>query len=93
MVRNPATIRSTIAAPQPDPDTPPFSDLSRDKVVVRRLPHAMKEEELFAVLTAAATEAGMGDRGGSWDLVYFAPGKMSKKRGRVRKTIVNTTSS
>lgn len=43
----------------------------------------MKEEEFVTALVAAAADAGEGDRGGSWDLMYFTPGKMSKKRGRV----------
>ena len=45
----------------------------------------MKEEEFLTALAAAATDAGMGERGGSWDLIYFTPGKMSKKRGTVRQ--------
>ncbi|CAM9692387.1 unnamed protein product, partial [Sphacelaria rigidula] len=56
------------------------------KVVVRRLPHDMKEDQFLEAVTPAAAEAGMGERGGSWDLVHFAPGKMSKKRGRVTST-------
>lgn len=52
-------------------------------MVIRRLPHQMKEEEFVTALVAAAADAGMGERGGSWDLMYFTPGKMSKKRGRV----------
>lgn len=55
----------------------------RKQVVIRRIPHQMKEEDFVAALVAAATDAGMGERGGSWDLMYFTPGKMSKKRGRV----------
>lgn len=47
----------------------------------------MKEEEFVEALAAAASDAGMGERGGSWDLMYFTPGKMSKKRGRVSKGI------
>ncbi len=50
-------------------------------MVLRRLPHKMNEEEFVKALVAAAAEAGMGERGGSWDLMYFTPGKMSKKRG------------
>lgn len=56
------------------------------KVVVRRLPHDMKEEQFLEAVTPAAAEAGMGGRGGSWDLIHFASGKMSKKRGRVTGT-------
>ncbi|CAM9634123.1 unnamed protein product, partial [Pylaiella littoralis] len=56
------------------------------KVVIRRLPHQMKEEEFVTALVAATADAGMGERGGSWDLMYFTPGKMSKKRGRVTGT-------
>lgn len=44
----------------------------------------MTEEEFLTALALAATDAGMGEQGGSWDLVYFTPGKMSKKRGKVR---------
>lgn len=69
----------------------PHFPICPDKVVVRRLPHAMKEEEFIAVLTAAATEAGMGERSGSWDLLYFAPGKMSKKRGKVKIIDIHST--
>ena len=56
------------------------------QVVVRRLPHQMKEEEFLTALEAAAMDAGMGARGGSWDLIYFTLGKTSKKRGTVTGT-------
>lgn len=53
----------------------------------------MNEEEFLTVLKVTATDAGMGERGGSWDLLYFIPGKISKKRGTVRgyNAVASTT--
>lgn len=51
----------------------------------------MTEEELMAALAAAASSAGIGERGGSWDLLYFAPGKMSKKRGKVMRFVCDAS--
>lgn len=48
------------------------------------MPHDMTEEAFMDAIEASAAEAGLGQRGGQeWDVVYFAPGKMSKKQGRV----------
>lgn len=71
----------------PSPSFSLSSDLSRvhaNQIVVRRLRHEMTEDEFVQAVTAAAAEAGLGERGACWDILYFAPGKMSKKRGRVR---------
>lgn len=78
----PAASTECPPIPPPSPHRAPLPPF-REKVVIRRLPHQMKEEEFLTALVAAAADAGMGERGGSWDLMYFTPGKMSKKRGRV----------
>ncbi|CAM9449376.1 unnamed protein product [Choristocarpus tenellus] len=56
------------------------------KVVMRRLPHGMLEDSFLEVAVELANEAGLGEIGGLWDLVYFNAGKMSKKRGKVPGT-------
>lgn len=55
------------------------------------MPHDMTEDQFLEAVTPAAAEAGLGERGGTWDLVHFAPGKMSKKRGRVSNVLKKKT--
>ncbi|CAM9250341.1 unnamed protein product, partial [Phaeothamnion confervicola] len=51
--------------------------------MVRRLPFSLTEEAFLAATAPLAISAGLGERGTTWDLLYYTPGKLSKKRGKV----------
>jgi Smg-4/UPF3 family len=50
---------------------------------VRRLSPQFTTEDFTALMAAVAAEAGFEERQGAWTILYYAPGKLSKKRGKV----------
>ena len=52
----------------------------KHQIVVRRLPPLFTEADFQALMTAAAQESSIN---ANWSILYYAPGKVSRKRGKV----------
>lgn len=50
---------------------------------MRRLAPTLTEDDFVSLVAPLCEAAGLGDRGGHWDVLYYAPGSQSATRGTI----------